>query len=86
MDRKEKDNWLKFRYPLTIVNDRYTGAYSGGIYLAFPLDFNKIPEEVNGEDGECGYFWSNYKEPVGKGATVQEAIDDLVEQMEDDED
>ena len=80
-----KYEWLKWRYPLTIVYDRYAGAYSDGNYLAFPLEFNEVPEEVNGEDGECGYFWNNYDEPVGKGATVQEAIDDLVEKMKEQE-
>lgn len=30
-------------YPLTIISDRYTGAYSGGEYLAFNLDFDEIP-------------------------------------------
>lgn len=85
MNYKERQDWLKARYPLTVVTDRYGGTYSGAAYLAFPLDFDEVPEDVNGDDTECGYFWRYYDEPVGKGATVQEAIDDLIEQMKEPE-
>lgn len=86
MNRTDKDIWLETRYPLTVVTDRYGGTYSDAAYLAFPLDFDEVPEDVNGDDTECVHFWRCYDEPVGKGATVQEAIDDLVEQVKESED
>ena len=27
-------------YPLTIIKDRYNGTYSGGMYLAFNLEYD----------------------------------------------
>lgn len=64
-------------YPLTIIADRYTGAYSGGEYLAFNLDFYEIPEDVNGDDCACNDFWGKNKIPVGKGYTIEEALANL---------
>lgn len=81
MTNKEKQDWLKDNYPLTIVTDRYSGTYSDGYYLAFPLDYDEIPEDVNRDDMTCSSFWETYKEPVGKGSSVQAAIDDLISQM-----
>jgi len=83
MNYKEKQDWLKEKYPCTVVMDRYSGTYSDAEFLAFPLDFNEVPEDVNGDDPECAYFWKNYKEPVGKGASALEAIDDLIVKMKD---
>jgi len=85
MDYKEKQNWLGIKYPCTVIADRYYGTYSNATYLAFPLDFDDVPKDVNGGDTECAYFWGNYKEPVGKGASAQAAIDDLVAQMENED-
>lgn len=81
MTNKEKQDWLKDNYPLTIITDRYSGTYSDGYYLAFPLDFDEIPSAVNDSDPECAEFWGDYSEPVGKGSSVQAAIDDLIYKM-----
>lgn len=67
--------WLQNKYPTTIVADRYGGTYSNGGWLAFPLD--EIPPEVDGGDIECMEFWQNYKDPVGKGNTPDNALGDL---------
>lgn len=67
--------WLQNKYPTTIVADRYGGTYSNGGWLAFPLD--EIPPEVDGGDIECMEFWQNYKDPVGKGNTPDDALDNL---------
>ena len=29
-------------YPLTIINDRYAGTYSGGIFTAWNMDYYEI--------------------------------------------
>ena len=64
-------------YPLTIVMDRYTGTYSGGKFLAFNLDFDEIPEEVNGGDVTCANFFYSTDIVYGRGDTPNEAYEDL---------
>lgn len=66
-------------YPLTIVSDRYTGAYSGGLFTAWNLYYYEMPEEIGGGDVECSEFWINNKIIVGKGKTPNEAVDNLCE-------
>ena len=66
-------------YPLTIVQDRYGGAYSGGKYTAWHLDFEEIPEEINSEDTICHDFWVENEIIVGKGNTPLEAVEKLRE-------
>lgn len=79
------NNELKDIYPLTIVADRYGGTYSGGKYLAFNSLPEDISEDIHGSDLECRDFWikseRNEKFIVGKGETVQEAYDDLKENI-----
>ena len=65
-------------YPMTIIYDRYGGTYSGGEWLAFPLEFHEVPDEVCGCDGECMWFWDYYKGFVGKGRCPEEARDNLI--------
>lgn len=72
--------FLDSEYPLTIISDRYSGAYSQGKFLAFPMEYDDIPQGPCLSDIPCGEFWS--KEDtlpyfIGKGDTIQEAIDDL---------
>lgn len=64
-------------YPLTIVADRYAGAYSGGDYIAWNLEPWLVPEgtEYDGADGLD--FWEENKIVCGKGRTVSEALVDL---------
>lgn len=82
MTNKEKKEWLSVKYPLTIIRDRYDGVYSRACWLAFPLDYDEIPEDVTGDDVVCSLFWETYKEPVGKGAYANDAVIDLMERME----
>ena len=71
--------WKQLHYPTTIVADRYDGTYSHGKWLAFPIDYYDLPEDIDSGDLECGEFWRKYPGPVGKGNTPQEAFDNLVE-------
>lgn len=67
-------------YPVTIISDRYGGTYSGAPWLAFNLDPEDIPEDVSGDDVECMMFWEWHRQedlPVGRGATPDEALQDL---------
>ena len=71
-------------YPLTVVEDRYGGCYSKGIYLAFNLEAWDVPEDVNGSDVDCICFWDDDAKEyaIGKGNTAQEAIDDLARKLQ----
>lgn len=73
--------WLNTHYPTTIIRDRYNGTYSGAEWLAFPLDYFNVPDEVDGGDSECMMFWDSYDGVVGKGDTPQEAMGDLIKKM-----
>ena len=77
MTQKEAKLWLKCKYPVTVISDRYNGCYSNGRWLAFPLMPAEIPEEVMGEDVECCQFWEHNTEPVGRGYYAEDAIDEL---------
>lgn len=66
-------------YPFTVVQDRYGGTYSNAAFLCFGCDYDCIPKEVNGSDGECYRFWKNGTSLiVGKGATPMDAIKDFI--------
>lgn len=67
-------------YPLTVVCDRYGGAYSGGRYTAWNLDHYNVPDSIHGDDMTCMEFWEDSSQKygkVGKGSTIKEAMDDL---------
>lgn len=70
-------------YPVTIVRARYGGTYEGGAWLAFPCDPEKVPLEVSGSDTMCGqFFTTSDAEFIGRGATADEALADLVRRLQ----
>ena len=69
-------------YPLTIINDRYTGTYSGGIFTAWNMDYYEIPTDPDEDDVTCMLFWAKTDIIVGRGKTPQEAVDDLRQRLE----
>lgn len=79
--RSDVEFFIQEQYPLTILSDRYNGCYSGAKFLAFPRDHFNIEEEVAGDDGECRRYWDTFDDLVGKGATIQAAVDDLMAKM-----
>ena len=89
-DADARTRWLKLRYPLTIINDRYGGTYSDGVYLTLPLHFYDVPREIDGDDRACATFWDENANdrliPVGRGDTPQVAYEDLLKQMEKEDD
>lgn len=62
-------------YPIIVIQDRYSGVYSGGKYTAW--NTFDIPEEIDESDPICAEFWYTYIGTVGKGDTPEEAIKDL---------
>ena len=78
MNEFDFEFWLENNYPTTIVNDRYSGTYSGGLWTCWPLDWWDVPEEIEASDPECELFWNNYdKSTVGIGSTPDSAMMDL---------
>jgi prevent-host-death family protein len=82
----ERARWAEHPYPCTIVADRYTGVYSGGRWIAYPLQPDDIPWAVEGDDSTCSEFWWDRNAddrliPVGRGDTPMQAHDDLVRVM-----
>lgn len=70
-------------YPLTIVSDRYGGTYSGGDFTAWNMDYHEIPTDPAEDDVTCMMFWDTTDIVVGRGATPQEAVDDLKRRLEE---
>lgn len=71
-------------YPLTIIKDRYDGAYSKCKYLAFNKEYYEVSKDVSDDDSKCIEFWSSYSDIVGKGNSPKEAVENLVESIEAD--
>lgn len=69
-------------YPLTIVQDRYNGIYSGGKFTAWNLYPDELPEEAFGDDVTCRCFWADQEIAVGRGSTPNEALFDLAIALE----
>jgi hypothetical protein len=68
-------------YPLTIIRDRYQGAYSGGLYTAFNLECSEVPQETSAEDSECFNYWESTTDIYGLGQTPDEAMLDLAKKL-----
>ena len=76
-------------YPLTIIIDRYSGTYSGGEFTVWNLYPETIPDDIYSDDCTCADFWRElnhdeksynyrkYHDKCGVGNTIQEAIDNL---------
>lgn len=71
-------------YPLTLIKDRYNGAYSGGKWTAW----NREPwfaSDAVIDDKKVAFFWKLADEgefgPIGRGDTPDEAIEDLRRRM-----
>lgn len=68
-------------YPITIVQDRYGGTYSGAAFICFGCEYYEIPQEVNGDDIEAMTFWNHTDWVIGKGATPDDALRDFAEKV-----
>lgn len=68
-------------YPVTIVLDRYAGTYSKANWTAWNKDISEVPDEIEADDVTCMEFWNTYDGVVGKGATPNEAYNDLISKL-----
>jgi len=76
MNLEQVLSYIEKVYPLTIVEDRYNGTYSGGVFLAFPLQYRDMPEEPAANDCDCAAFWNSENELeylIGKGTNPNDA-------------
>ena len=77
-EKPEKAEHDSAPYPMTIVQDRYGGRYSGGAYTAWLLEPCEVPGEIGCGDLICSAFWDENKLICGKGDTPDEAERDLL--------
>jgi len=77
-------------YPIVVMQDRYSGAYSGGTWLAIANASDLFDETttraqfcLTGDSGpsdsdvEAGAFWSCPPDWIAVGCTPDEAVDAL---------
>ena len=77
-------------YPIAIVQDRYTGVYSGGRWLAIAcatdivdgnqtrVDFCLVSDDgPSGSDVEAGSFWIDPPSWIAVGDTPDKALEKL---------
>ena len=69
--------------PIVVISDRYTGAYSGGKWVAFgrgdlPFVYEVAMDKTQDGDFECSEFWTDeMKALTGQGGTPDEAVVNL---------
>jgi hypothetical protein len=70
-------------HPVTIVDDRYGGTYSGGRWCAFPSNPQDVPPDPSWDDSSAAGWWADAEGlPVGRGDTPDLAYADLVRRLE----
>jgi len=68
-------------YPITVVQDRYGGCYSGAGWIAWNLESESVPHDPQSDDVSCANFWYENTETVGKGNSPDEAVIDLARNL-----
>jgi hypothetical protein len=80
-------------YPIAIIQDRYSGVYSEGIWLAVAqadllhegrsrADF-VLSDGPHGDDADAAEFWATPPDWIAVGNTPQEALDRLLQKVGD---
>jgi hypothetical protein len=64
-------------WSVTIIKDRYNGAYSYGKWTAWGCHHDDVPEEPGDDDVTCANFWEDFNGKVGLGETPNEALENL---------
>lgn len=77
-------------YPIIVMQDRYSGVYSGGRWLAIACATAAVddggtrvefclnaPDGPSGSDVEAAGFWVNAPEWIAVGGTPDEALEKL---------
>ncbi len=78
-------NKIEYIYPLTIIKDRYEGAYSGGEFTAWNHKHIYIPTGIDMSDNECACAWGKIKNDdrylFGIGETPHRSVCNLIEKI-----
>lgn len=61
-------------YPLIILRTPYSGVYEGGLWAALVCEPQDLPKQALGNDLECAFWWREYRDGIGLGATPDEAL------------
>jgi len=69
-------------YPVTICKDRYGGAYSQGLWLAWERGAEDIPDDPFSGDCECHAFWGKKDRLIGRGESPDKALQDLASRLD----
>lgn len=70
-------------WPVAIHEDRYSGSYSGGSWLATSGDLSLFGSAVYGDDIEASRFWRSTRSVrIGVGDTPETALANLVKRWE----
>lgn len=87
LEGEDIEAWLENQWPVTIICDRFSGAYSNGLYWAMPVLHDQIPEDPFVDGSVADEFWvrvdNNEVWPVGAGATPNDAVLDLIRAVEE---
>jgi hypothetical protein len=70
-----------YLHPVTIVSDRYRGAYSGAKFLAFNTYYCNVPDAIGSGDSDEMIFWEgeeHKKWDIGMGETPEAAYFSLM--------
>lgn len=81
-------------YPIVLIQDRYSGTYSGGEWLAireattmeydgnYGRETARAPlllhEGPNGDDGDAMAYWCDPPDWIAVGRTPNEAVENLI--------
>lgn len=66
-----------FVYPITILADRYGGAYSQAPWTAWHLPPEHIPADAQGGDTDCASFWERHRKGGSFTKKVRVSIESL---------
>lgn len=64
-------------YPVTIIATRYGGTYERGLWAAFPISAERVPQDAVADDVTCAAWWADFGTTVGVGVTPDAALADL---------
>lgn len=66
-------------YPVAIHQSRYGGVYEGGAWFAL-ANCDLVPDDaIGGDDEACDFWSSDQAKMIGRGATPNDAVLDLIE-------
>lgn len=66
-------------YPVAIHQSRYGGVYESGAWFAL-ANCDLIPDDaIGGDDEACDFWSSDQAKMIGRGATPNDAVLDLIE-------